>query len=87
MRQKRCRIWFLALLLSLAAAGCVSREEVQNAGKVEGLNRLGKIEVISREEGSGTRSTYPLNRAFYLAYSGKLNDLEQDFLTFVKGKG
>lgn len=30
---------------------------------------------------------YTLNRPFVLAWSGSLNDLEQDFLTYVTGKG
>jgi len=141
--------------------GC-GNSEVSQRGTVAGLDKLGNVTVISREEGSGTRSAfaqivgfddaqgdktvdgaiiaestekmiekvngessaigyismgasaelssyanskvltiggveatqdnvdknkYPLSRSFYLAYSGKQNDLEEDFLTYVKGKG
>lgn len=33
------------------------------------------------------KGSYPMSRTFYLAYSGELSDLEQDFLSYVKGKG
>lgn len=31
--------------------------------------------------------SYPLSRSFYLAYSGRLTDLEQDFLTYIHSAG
>lgn len=158
------RLWLAVLLLvaALSLAGCGM--SAGNSGgqlsqeQVDGLEKLGKIKVISREDGSGTRSTfaelagfagegkgadltredaavadnaeavvqqvagdkaaigyasygtvhsaadvkilavngfdvssgkgsYPLRRSFYLAYSGELNELEQDFLTYVTGAG
>ena len=158
------RLWLAVLLLmaALSLAGCGT--SAGNSGvqlsqeQVDGLEKLGKIKVISREDGSGTRSTfaelagfagegkgadltredaaiadnadavvqqvagdkaaigyasygtvrsaadvkiltvnsfdvssgkgsYPLRRSFYLAYSGELNELEQDFLTYVTGAG
>lgn len=33
------------------------------------------------------KGKYPLGRTFYLVYSGKLSELEQNFLAFVRGKG
>lgn len=154
----------LTVLMVFGMAGCGSSGAEVNGKQVEGLEELGKIKVISREEGSGTRSVfaeltgfsgtggqkaaidlttqasqieqnaeavietvrqepsaigyvstgaleeaqnvkilsvngisadedsiekgeYPLSRSFYLVYTGKLNELEQDFLTYVKGKG
>ncbi|MGN0438037.1 MAG: substrate-binding domain-containing protein [Lachnospiraceae bacterium] len=157
------KIAFLMVSTLFLLSGCnqtngTGKEEQRN---VEGLKALGEIQVISREDGSGTRSTfanlagfeaetegsgtqsdlttkdaviandatqviddvtanpsaigyvskgaisgnenvkilniegktpensetYPLSRDFYLAYSGKLSDLEQDFLTYVHGAG
>ena len=49
-----------------------------------------KILKVDGEEGTDTnveKGKYPLSRSFYLAYSGEMNDLQQDFLTYVKGKG
>lgn len=150
--------------ISLCAAagilltGCSDSNEAVKRRKVEGLEQLGNITVISREEGSGTRNVfaellgftdvnaeladqtredaviaestesilasvsadqaaigyvsggaipeegirelriegaaagegdenYPLSRTFYLVYSGRLSELEQDFLTYVRGAG
>lgn len=152
------------LLLACAALGmtaCGDGSSDQKMEPVEGLEKLGNIQVIAREEGSGTRSTfaqladfetegqgeqntdltredariennagdviqavkadiaaigyvsrgavadgddvkilsidgksvdddsvrYPLSRSFYLAYMGKLRELEQDFLMYVHGAG
>lgn len=164
IKRMENRLWLAVLLLvaALSLAGCGM--SAGNSGgqlsqeQVDGLEKLGKIKVISREDGSGTRSTfaelagfagggrgpdltredaaiadnadavvqqvagdkaaigyasygtvhsaadvkilavngfdvssgkgsYPLRRSFYLAYSGRLSDLEQDFLTYVTGAG
>lgn len=160
MLMKRMPFLMLLVLMILVSGGCSSNE--QNAGqgqKTEGLDQLNEIQVISREEGSGTRSAfaelagfagndeskpdlttdkaqiaenaeevctlvrqnvsaigyismgteidsqslkmlkvngteasmeakaYPLSRTFYLAYCGQLNELEQDFLTYIHGAG
>ncbi|MBQ2409710.1 MAG: substrate-binding domain-containing protein, partial [Selenomonadaceae bacterium] len=164
IKRMENRLWLAVLLLvaALSLAGCGM--SAGNSGgqlsqeQVDGLEKLGKIKVISREDGSGTRSTfaelagfagegkgadltredaavadnaeavvqqvagdkaaigyasygtvhsaadvkilavngfdvssgkgsYPLRRSFYLAYSGRLSDLEQDFLTYVNGAG
>lgn len=164
IKRMENRLWLAVLLLvaALSLAGCGM--SAGNSGRqlsqeqVDGLEKLGKIKVISREDGSGTRSTfaelagfagegkgadltredaaiadnadavvqqvagdkaaigyasygtvrsaadvkiltvngfdvssgkgsYPLRRSFYLAYSGELNELEQDFLTYVTGAG
>ncbi|MGM9539451.1 substrate-binding domain-containing protein, partial [Anaerovibrio sp.] len=158
------KLWLLAALLVaiLSLAGCGGQtggtSEVMSQEQMAGLKKLGDIQVIAREDGSGTRSTfaelagfagdgkgrdmtredalvadnasavigavssnasaigyvsrgavrhddavkvlrvngfdvasargsYPLRRGFYLAYSGSLNELEQDFLTYVNGAG
>ena len=160
MRGKN--ILLALVLLPALAIGCSSKPQTAK-GTVDGLDKLGKITVIAREDGSGTRNAfaglvgldkgtskdtrdatrsdavtadttekvagkvkedpaaigyismgasqdleqekilkvdgkealvknvekgkYPLSRSFYLAYSGELNDLQQDFLTYIKGKG
>ncbi|MCD7825877.1 MAG: substrate-binding domain-containing protein [Clostridiaceae bacterium] len=159
--KKRCWAAFSLLAAVLALGGCSTGG--QTAAQVEGLDALGAVQVVSREEGSGTRSVfaelvgfdgssvegksddttddaqivsdadaviaavrkneaaigyismgsldaadeekvlavdeekaalanvkeggYPLSRPFCLAWSGELSELEQDFLTYVRGKG
>ena len=144
-------------LLMTGSTGC-SKQAADTKQKVEGLDKLGQIKVISREEGSGTRGTfaqlagfvqensdkdqtvkdaqiaddtasvlnmvgsdqaaigygsagimvsdsqvkvlsvggvepgqnnagYPLSRSFYLVWSGKLNDVEDDFMRYIRGAG
>ena len=134
----------------LCLAGCSDAAKMQTVSGA-GLEQLGQITVITREEGSGTREVFAesvgfydastgrdrtldsakqaesgtdvidlvsseksaigyvslgaldggnskalhtvtvdgksLDRKFYLAYSGSLSDLEQDFLAYVKGAG
>ncbi len=162
-RKKQFGVLYLGSLLTAAMllVGCSTSNTTP--GPVDGLDTLGTIQVISREEGSGTRSafaelvgfdtstdgtkeddttddaviadsteaviaavaentaaigyismgaaddstdikilavdgaeastenvqddSYPLSRPFILAWSGKLNDLEQDFVTYVLGSG
>ena len=144
-------------LLMTGSTGC-SKQAADTKQKVEGLDKLGQIGVISREEGSGARGTfaqlagfvqentdkdqtvkdakiaddtasvlnmvgsdrsaigygsagimvsdsqvkvlsvggvepgknnagYPLSRSFYLVWSGKLNDVEDDFMRYIRGAG
>lgn len=144
-------------LLMTGSTGC-SKQAADTKQKVEGLDKLGQIGVISREEGSGTRGTfaqlagfvqentdkdqtvkdakiaddtasvlnmvgsdrsaigygsagimvsdsqvkvlsvggvepgknnagYPLSRSFYLVWNGKLNDVEDDFMRYIRGAG
>ncbi|MCD8354911.1 MAG: substrate-binding domain-containing protein [Clostridiales bacterium] len=151
----------LVLAAALLLTGCGGTST--GLAAVDGLDALGEVQVVSREEGSGTRSafaelvgfdgsedesksddttdaalvvddaeavieavrndpaaigyismgaldaldgetvlavdgvegtlenvsngTYDLSRPFCLAWSGTLSDLEQDFLTYVLGKG
>lgn len=134
----------------LCLAGCSDAAKMQTVSGA-GLEQLGPITVIAREEGSGTREVFAesvgfydastgrdrtldsakqaesgtdvidlvsseksaigyvsmgaldgenkkalhtvtvdgksLDRKFYLAYSGALSDLEQDFMAYVKGAG
>ena len=44
----------LAVCLVLSLAGCGSKTQ-QSSEPIEGLDQLGDIQVIAREEGSGTR--------------------------------
>ncbi|MCI6867262.1 MAG: substrate-binding domain-containing protein [Lachnospiraceae bacterium] len=63
----------------ISAIGYVSKAAISGNGGVKSL----KVEGKSPEQGE----KYPLNRDFYLAYSGTLSDLERDFLTYVHGAG
>ncbi|MCD7918917.1 MAG: substrate-binding domain-containing protein [Clostridiales bacterium] len=159
--RNRKRILPLLLTVALTLSGCGA--EGQTLAAVDGLDDLGAVQVVSREEGSGTRSafaelvgfdestdgesidatvatalvatdaetviaaveadpsavgyvsmgaldalegakalavdgveatlnnvkrgSYPLSRPFCLAWSSSLSELEQDFLTYVLGKG
>lgn len=160
MRSRKTLFLFSFMFLLGILAGCNSSEKsAEQSTKTEGLDKLNEIQVISREEGSGTRSTfaellgflkndegkpdlttdraqiaedagqvcemiednpsaigylslaavpsdgsmkilkvngreasfeektYPLSRTFYLTYSGQLTELEEDFLTYISGKG
>lgn len=160
MRSRKMLFLFSFMFLLGLLAGCNSSEKsAEQSTKTEGLDELKEIQVISREEGSGTRSafaelsgflkneegktdlttdraqfaedagqvcemvaenpsaigylslagvpedgsvkvlkvdglkadfsekSYPLGRTFYLTYSGQLNELEEDFLTYIHGKG
>lgn len=163
MKIKQNLMFCLIACMVLGLTGCgnsTAQREESSQEKTEGLENLGEITVISREEGSGTRDTfavladfttkdaqsdqkdmtteeavvvndasevirevenwegaigylsagslqnetgikklsvdgvsleetgrYPLERSFYLSYCGKLSELEQDFLTYVKSKG
>lgn len=147
------------ICLLFGVTGCMETADTLAQSQVTGLDKLGEVQVVSREEGSGTRSTfaqlagfdqssgeqtdltredavvknnaeevieavknetasigyvsrgaladaegvkalsingvgidtknsqYPLSRSFYLVYTGKLSELEQDFLTYVHGAG
>ena len=64
IKRMENRLWLAVLLLmvALSLAGCGT--SAGNSGvqlsqeQVDGLEKLGKIKVISREDGSGTRSTF-----------------------------
>ena len=157
MTRKKWSFLFTVCLMT-ALIGCGQKNSQVDKNNSEELNKLGQIQVISREEGSGTRNTfaslagfnkdgadgidktvntatitdsmdsvietvsknpsaigyvsagtagiegvktleingeavsdnkgkYPLTRSFYLAYSGTLNDVEQDFMTYVQSAG
>ena len=47
---------FIAGMVVTSLAGCGNTKKAQE--KVKGLDKLGAIHVISREEGSGTRNTF-----------------------------
>ena len=47
----------LAVCLVLSLAGCGSKTQ-QSSEPIEGLDQLGEIQVIAREEGSGTRGAF-----------------------------
>ena len=63
-----------------SAIGYCSAGSVNDGGKYKSLKVNGT--GISDKNGR-----YPLSRPFFLAWIGKLNDVEQDFLTYVKSKG
>lgn len=159
-RKKYCLLFICTVFLISVLGGCTNDSQATaKSTKIEGLDKLNEIQVISREDGSGTRSTfaqlagfldntegkidlttenaqiaksteevcsfveqnvsaigyismgalpendnikalkvngvspnleekaYPLGRTFYLAYGGKLSELEEDFLTYVHGAG
>lgn len=50
---------------------------------IEGVKTL----EINGKAVSDNKWKYPLTRSFYLAYSGTLNDVEQDFMTYVQSAG
>lgn len=65
------------------AIGYVSMGSLEEA---EGVKTL-KIEEIELSAETVEKGSYPLTRSFYVAYYAKSNDLQQEFLAFIKGKG
>lgn len=57
-RRKKVGIFASFLLCMSLLAGCSEHSGKQQAEKIEGLDQLGTIKVISREAGSGTRSVF-----------------------------
>lgn len=151
MRLKKCVAAVVIICgLFISLTGC-SQESKQETSLGEGVERLGSINVVSREEGSGTRNVFAesigfndaatgrdltvesaeiaedgdkvkelistdinaigylsagllgeednsslhtvtvdgkeLERNFYLAYSGQLSEMEQEFITYIKSAG
>ena len=158
MKMRKKAALLLTGIVLIVLTGCGNEEPRKESTAAEGLSELGKVTVVSREDGSGTRNTfaqlldfqendkgktdlttedavivenssdvidvvesdiagigylsmgapdlekvkvlsvngitadvndskYPLSRAFYLAYSGKLSALEQDFLIYIHSAG
>lgn len=68
---------------SPSAIGYVSMGLLGDTKEVKALSMDG----IAPETEQIQTEKYPLSRTFYLAYSGELSDLEQDFLSYVDGEG
>lgn len=58
MYFKKRSLFFLMLLCCLVLSACGGQESENGTEKVEGLAELGEIQVIAREEGSGTREAF-----------------------------
>lgn len=58
MKTPKKILLLLAASAAFALTGCVGRNAASEEMRTEGLSELGKITVIAREEGSGTRSTF-----------------------------
>ena len=58
MYFKKRSLFFLMLLCCLVLSACGGQESENGTKKVEGLAELGEIQVIAREEGSGTREAF-----------------------------
>lgn len=67
----------------VSAIGYVSAGTVDESSGVKVLS----VNGIAPDKESIESGKYPLIRSFYLAYAGELNDLERDFLDFVRGAG
>lgn len=78
-----------------SAVGYVSMgalEESDGTGNADGTNAADGVRVLAVDGVAGTlenvkNGKYKLSRPFILAWSGSLSELEQDFLTYVLGKG
>ena len=59
MKRTKITVLLFGLLMTALLAGCSQKgqDSSQNT-KTEGLDQLGEIQVVSREEGSGTRSAF-----------------------------
>lgn len=68
---------------NVSAIGYVSRAGAAGSDKVKAVSIDGK----APDDSNIKSGDYELTRTFYLAYSGELNDLEKDFMSYVKGAG
>ncbi|MCD8380120.1 MAG: substrate-binding domain-containing protein [Lachnospiraceae bacterium] len=66
-----------------AAIGYISMGAATNSADIKIL----AVDGIEATTENVQDNSYSLSRPFSLAWSGKLNDLEQDFLTYVLGSG
>lgn len=60
----------VCLMVFLSACGGTEGEN-EKTGKTEGLDKLNEIQVVSREEGSGTRSAFAELLGFLKNEEGK----------------
>lgn len=65
------------------AIGYMALSALQNADHVKALS----IDNIAASHDNIASGKYPLCRQYLIAYKGKLNDLEVDFLTYILGAG
>lgn len=65
---------------SESAIGYCSAGSINDGGKYKSLK-------VNGTDISDKNGRYPLSRPFFLAWIGKLNDVEQEFLTYIKTKG
>ncbi|MDD4371856.1 MAG: substrate-binding domain-containing protein [Anaerostipes sp.] len=165
MFQKKA-IWMFLMVCTVVGLCACGKDSTNNQQTMNGLDKLGSVKIVSREEGSGTRTTfadlvglgemsnstdnsddttkkahvvdnaekvveyvgnnknvigyvpsgeilknqnekikainvngkkatseniakgkYDLSRSFYLTYTGKLRDVERDFISYIQGKG
>ena len=68
---------------NVSAIGYVSRAGIDDDEAVKAVS----IDGTAPDSSSIQSGDYELTRTFYLAYSGELNDLEKDFMSYVKGVG
>lgn len=68
---------------SPSAIGYVSMGLLGDTKEAKALS----VDGVAPETEQIESEKYPLSRTFYLAYSGELSDLEQDFLSYVNGTG
>lgn len=66
-----------------SAIGYVSMGLLGDTTEVKALS----VDGVAPETEQIKKENYPLSRTFYLAYSGELSELEQDFLSYVNGAG
>ncbi|MGN0466254.1 MAG: substrate-binding domain-containing protein [Lachnospiraceae bacterium] len=66
------------------AIGYVSLGGIQN--KVDGIKTV-KIDGVEANLENIENNKYILSRNFYLAYGGKLSNIEQDFMTYILSEG
>lgn len=58
MKSDRIIAGLLFFCLLLGVTGCMEAGNAPTQSQVAGLDKLGEVQVFSREEGSGTRSTF-----------------------------
>lgn len=68
---------------NVSAIGYVSEGSITEDEKVKAIS----VDGIKPDKDNIKSGDYELTRTFYVAYQGELNDLEMDFMSYVKGVG
>ncbi|MDO4463811.1 MAG: substrate-binding domain-containing protein [Bacillota bacterium] len=83
MKMRKKAALLLTGIVLIVLAGCGNEEPRKESTAAEGLSELGKVTVVSREDGSGTRSTFAQLLDFQENDKGKTDLTTEDAVITV----